>query len=172
MSQPKRRCVRSRYERAAASTKTNPIRINEIRNFGVWSGKSSVLSGLCLCTGAGAGGASEPGLEHEAAIIFGAKANANPRSFDPSINSLRRPGGMWAYPTRPPYRLGNRAGSGTHTCSSPRQAPRPRDVTQPMASWHPSLASGGIGAHMPVMQPRRHRSPSACAPAPSDRPAL
>jgi hypothetical protein len=114
----------------------------------------------------------EPGLEHEATIIFGAKANANPRSFDPSINSLRRPGGMWAYPTRPPYRLGNRAGSGTHTCSSPRQAPRSRDVTQPMASWHPSLASGGIGAHMPVMQPRRHRSPSACAPAPSDRPAL
>lgn len=114
----------------------------------------------------------EPGLEHEAAIIFGAKANANPRSFDPSINSLRRPGGMWTNPTRPPYRLGNSAGSGTHTCSSPRQAPRPRDVTQPMASWHPSLASGGIGAHMPVMQPRRHRSPSACAPAPSDQPAL
>lgn len=141
MSQPKRRCVRSRYERAAASTKTNPIRINEIRNFGVWSGKSSVL---CVCTGAGAGGASEPGLEHEAAIIFGAKANANPRSFDPSINSLRRPGGMWTNPTRPPYRLGNSAGSGTHTCSSPRQAPRPRDSV----TAHGVVASfTGLGRH-------------------------
>lgn len=86
----------------------------------------------------------EPGLEHEAAIIFGAKANANPRSFHPSINSLRRPGGMWTNPTRPPYRLGNSAGSGTHTCSSPRQAPRPRDSV----TAHGVVASfTGLGRH-------------------------